>query len=56
MPLILNRKVGQVIYVGEDVEIQVVEIKGKRVGLAITAPEEVDIVRAELIEEPADDR
>ncbi len=48
--LILSRKVGQLINVGENVVVKVVSISRGRVKLAIAAPHEVKIVRPEIAE------
>jgi len=47
--LILTRKTGQRIRVGQDIEIVVVRMKGDRVRLGIEAPAEVRILRTELL-------
>ena len=47
--LVLSRKAGETIRVGEDIEITVVACDGKRVKLGITAPRDVLIVRSELV-------
>ena len=46
--LILSRKVGEVICIGDDIEIMVVEIRGNKVRLGIKADGAVLILRAEL--------
>ncbi len=46
--LVLSRKDGQAIRIGEDVIIKVSEISGGRVKLAIDAPREIPIRRTEL--------
>lgn len=46
--LVLSRKDGQAIRIGEDVIIKVSEISGGRVKLAIDAPREIPIRRSEL--------
>lgn len=46
--LVLSRKSGQTIHIGEGVTIRVTKIKGNRVTLGIEAPENVRIVRGEL--------
>ena len=46
--LILQRKAGQSLVIGEDITIQVVSVDGARVRLAISAPEDVPILRSEL--------
>ena len=47
--LVLTRRPGQSILVGENVELVVVRIEGDRVVLGIEAPREVRVVRAELL-------
>lgn len=47
--LILQRKVGEALLIGEDISITVVSLEGGRVRLAISAPEEVPILRSELV-------
>ena len=46
--LVLSRKVGQKICIGENIFISVVQVQGSRVRLAIEAPENVTIDRAEV--------
>jgi carbon storage regulator len=46
--LVLSRKVGQELVIGDNIRITVNRVGGSRVTLGITAPEEVRIVRAEL--------
>jgi carbon storage regulator len=46
--LVLSRKPGEQIYVGNNIIITVVEIKGNRIRLGITAPDNVCVLRAEL--------
>jgi carbon storage regulator len=48
--LVLSRKPGEAIRVGEDVEITVVEVKGDMVRLGIQAPRDVQVWRKELWE------
>ena len=47
--LVLSRKAGENVLIGEYIAISVVAIQGKRVKLAFTAPNEVAIRRAELV-------
>ena len=49
--LVLTRKVGETIWIGENVEIVISEVKGDQVKIAINAPESIDIVRGELRKE-----
>ena len=46
--LVLSRKPGQSVVIGQDIEIQIIESRGARVKLGFTAPEKVPIRRAEL--------
>ena len=47
--LILQRRVGESIRIGDDIEITVVSTEGGRVRLSISAPKEITILRSELI-------
>ena len=47
--LILQRKAGESLVIGEDITVRVMSVDGVRVRLAITAPEDVSILRSELI-------
>lgn len=46
--LVLSRQIGEVITVGGDVEVTVVDIRGDKVRLGIKAPVEVPIHRLEV--------
>lgn len=46
--LILQRKTGESLLIGEDVEISVLAVEAGRVRLAIEAPKSVSILRSEL--------
>ncbi|MDR3332829.1 MAG: carbon storage regulator CsrA [Synergistaceae bacterium] len=48
--LVLSRKPGEVLRVGEEIEITVVEVKGDMVRLGIQAPRDVQVWRKELWE------
>lgn len=48
--LILQRKPGQAVQIGEDIVISVVSVDNNRVRLSISAPSDVSILRSELIE------
>ena len=45
--LILTRRPRQVVMVGRDVQIMVLDVAGNRVRLGITAPRELRVVRQE---------
>ena len=47
--LILQRKAGESLLIGEDITVRVVSVDGTRVRLAISAPEDVSILRSELV-------
>ncbi|MCF6096386.1 carbon storage regulator CsrA [Thermovorax subterraneus] len=49
--LVLSRKKGEKLLIGDEVEITVLEIDGDRVKLGIKAPKGVKILRAELLDE-----
>ena len=46
--LILTRKIGEAIAVGDDVRIQIIDIKGKQVRLGIQAPSDTSVHREEV--------
>ena len=46
--LILTRRVGEVLIIGDDVTITVLGIKGHQVRLGINAPKEVSVHREEI--------
>jgi carbon storage regulator len=48
--LVLSRKVDEVIMVGHNIEIKVMDIRGDKVRLGITAPERVEVHRQEVYE------
>ena len=47
--LILQRRAGESIRIGDNIEITVVATEGGRVRLAISAPSDISILRSELI-------
>ncbi|WP_035289832.1 carbon storage regulator CsrA [Clostridium sp. KNHs214] len=49
--LVVKRKKGEAIVLGEDIEISIVDIDGGSVKIAINAPKEVTILRKELLKE-----
>ena len=48
--LVLSRKVGERIHIGNDVFVEVRRVAGNRVTLAVNAPKSVRILRGELFE------
>ena len=54
--LVLTRKPGQSIMIGDGVEVQVLSVAGEKVRLGITAPREVPIFRNEVYERIEDEQ
>ena len=48
--LILQRKPGETLRIGENITVSIVAIDGGRVRIAIDAPKDITILRSELIE------
>lgn len=46
--LVLSRKLGESIVIGNGITVTIIEVKGERVRLGFTAPAEVPIHREEL--------
>lgn len=46
--LVLGRRVGEGIWIGDDILVKVSSIQGNQVKLAIDAPRDVNILRCEL--------
>lgn len=52
--LVLSRRVGESVVVGDDVTITVLEVRGDVVRIGIDAPRSVSVHRAELLQELAE--
>lgn len=48
--LILTRKVGETIMVGDDIRVVVVDIKGRQVRVGVEAPAETKVYRGEIFD------
>jgi len=48
--LILTRRIGETIMIGDDVEVTVLGVKGQQVRLGIVAPRETPVHREEIYE------
>lgn len=48
--LVLSRKVGQSLKIGDDVTVEIVRVSGGLVRVGISAPKDVQILRTELVE------
>jgi carbon storage regulator len=46
--LILTRKIGEGLFIGDDIRVTVVEIRGKQVRLGIEAPSHIVVLREEI--------
>jgi carbon storage regulator len=51
--LVIARKTGQTILIGDDIEITVSTVRGDQVRLAISAPRVVTVMRKEVVEQVA---
>lgn len=49
--LILTRKPGESIYIGDGIKVTIVEVKGSQIRIGIDAPSEVRIYREEIYEQ-----
>lgn len=54
--LVLSRKLGEKIMIGDDVEIVIVEIDRNKVRLGILAPRDVPVHRQEIYQQKMDER
>jgi len=52
--LVLTRKTGEEIIIGDGIRVQVIDTKGGRVRLGITAPRDVSVHRSEVSIRPSD--
>jgi len=48
--LILTRRVGQTVKIGDDVDVVVLGVKGNQIRIGITAPKNVPVHREEIFE------
>ena len=53
--LVLGRKVGEKVVIGDNIVVQVIEVRGDRVKLGFAAPANVPIHRSEVRERIEDD-
>ena len=49
--LVLSRLEGQVITIGDNIRITIVEVRGDKVRVGIDAPRDVQVMRAELLDQ-----
>jgi carbon storage regulator len=48
--LILARRIGETVMIGQDITVKIIEVKGNQVRLGIEAPKEVAVHREEIFE------
>jgi carbon storage regulator len=48
--LILTRRVGETVVIGDDIEITVLGVKGNQVRIGVKAPRDVSVHREEILE------
>jgi carbon storage regulator len=48
--LILTRRIGETLYIGDDVQVMVLGIKGNQVRIGIDAPSSIPVHRSEIYE------
>ncbi len=53
--LVLSRKKGESIIIGDNIEISIIDIQGDQVRVGINAPREVNIFRKEVFEQIRDE-
>jgi carbon storage regulator len=53
--LVLTRKVGQSIVIGNEIEVVVLEVRGEQVRIGIRAPKTVTVHRKEIYEQIHDE-
>ncbi|MBW9154972.1 carbon storage regulator CsrA [Clostridium tagluense] len=53
--LVIGRKKGESLLIGDDVEITIVKIENGSVKISINAPREISILRSELYKEVTDE-
>lgn len=46
--LVLSRKTGESIVIGDDIKVSIVKVQGRRIRIGIEAPDHVGIRRAEI--------
>ena len=52
--LVVSRKLGERLRIGDGVDITVVDIKGSKIRLGVTAGKETTILRGEIVDESRD--
>ena len=47
--LILTRRIGESVMIGDDIAVAVIDIKGNQVRIGVAAPKDVTILREEVV-------
>lgn len=47
--LVLSRRVGETVFIGDDIEVTILKTQGGQIKVGIEAPPEVAIVRKEVV-------
>ena len=53
--LILSRRVGESLVIGQDIVIKVLDVQGQKVQLGVEAPKDVKVLRPELRDAGSDE-
>lgn len=53
--LILSRRIGESFLIGDDIEVVITGVTGGQVKVGVQAPDDVPIVRSELIDQEPDE-
>lgn len=48
--LILTRRLGEKIFIGDDIAIEILSIRGNQVRMGVAAPDKIKVVREELLD------
>jgi carbon storage regulator len=46
--LVLSRRVGETVFIGDGIVVTVIEVQGNRIKLAVSAPKNIPVLRGEL--------
>lgn len=49
--LVLTRRAGESLMIGEEIEISLIEVQGEKVKIGIVAPRDIRVLRKELLDE-----
>lgn len=52
--LVLTRKKEEIIRIGQEITVRILQIRGRSVQLGIEAPRSVEVVRGELVSPPSE--